>query len=191
MSSTDLFDNLDALRLTQDFEATAGVRKELVTVPVCKPHRQWFVRVHPDPAFRLETHVLELKEEGETYFVAPGMRAELPGEIVPKILLTAVTSASSGSNIFLWPIRMPDPLGKLDEWSRSALEAARLAERQWLRLASNRSLGAYESYIATGDLPDPQWPEGKSFQDLLKIAFRDRIIDSPDHLVVRRLRGQA
>lgn len=187
--SSDLFDNLDALRLTQDFNAIAGVRKELTTVPVGKPHRQWFVRVHPDPAYRLETYVLELKEDSETYFVAPHMRAELPGEVVPKILLTAITSTSSSSIVFLWPIRMPDALGKLDEWNRSALEAAKLAEKQWVRLASNRALGAYECHTATGDLPEPQWPEGKTFQDLLRIAFRERIIDSPSHPVVQRLRG--
>ena len=53
----------------------------------------------------------------------------------------------------------------------------------------NRSLGAYEVYDATGKLPDPEWPE-VSFQELLRIAFKDRFIESLDHSVIKRLQGQ-
>ncbi len=41
--------NLERLRLSQDFESKVGVRKRLITVPVRKPNRQAFIRVHPDP----------------------------------------------------------------------------------------------------------------------------------------------
>jgi hypothetical protein len=37
---------------------------------------------------------------------------------------------------------------------------------------------------------DPEWPE-LGFWDLIKIAFRDHLIDRIDHPVVKRLRGQA
>jgi hypothetical protein len=50
------------------------------------------------------------------------------------------------------------------------------------------SLGAYEYAAALNGLPDPEWPE-ITFPEVLRIAFRDRIIDSEDHVVVRRLRG--
>ena len=186
MAAPDPFD-LESLRLGQDFAASVGVRKALTTVPVRRPDRQWVVRVNPDPAFRLETAVLELKEDGETYLVAPALRIELPGEITPKVLHTAVTRQGT---VFLWPIRMPDEMGKLDEWSRSALEGSKLAQRQWIRIAANRTLGAYETYVATGDLPEPEWPD-KSLQELVRIAFRDKFIDSLDHPVVQRLRGTA
>jgi hypothetical protein len=39
-------------------------------------------------------------------------------------------------------------------------------------------------------MEEPVWPE-EPFNELLRIAFRDRIISSPDHPVVKRLRGQA
>ena len=51
-------------------------------------------------------------------------------------------------------------------------------------------LGAYEIFEAQSIMADPQWPE-LSFQELLRIAFRDRLIDRVDHPVVRRLRGLA
>ena len=36
-------------------------------------------------------------------------------------------------------------------------------------------LGAYDRIIAHGDLGEPKWPD-KTFAELLKIAFRDRVI---------------
>lgn len=183
--SGDTFD-LESLRLSQNFAATLGVKKALTTVPVRRPDRQWFLRTHPDPDFRIETAVLELKEESETYLVAPNMRNELAGEVVAKVLITAVTRQG---NVFLWPIRMPDEFGKLDEWNRSAFEAAKVAEKQWIRVVASRSLGAYETFVASGDLPEPEWPENKTLIDLVKIAFQGRYIDSFEHPVVKRLRG--
>jgi len=50
------------------------------------------------------------------------------------------------------------------------------------------SLGAYEIFEASGDLPEPVWPDF-SFQEILRIAFRERIVDRPDHPLVQRLRG--
>ena len=50
------------LRLSQNFAESAGVKKALLTVPVRKPGRQDFVRVHPDAAYRLETALLEHRD---------------------------------------------------------------------------------------------------------------------------------
>jgi hypothetical protein len=176
--------DLEKLRLTQDFASMVGVKKRLVTVPVRKPHRQSFVRVHPDPAYRLQTAVLEMKEDRETYLVSPSLWSELPGEITPKELFTAIDRQG---NVFLWPVRLPSIDGRIDEWSRSALEAAQIAMKNWVRVASNLGLGAYEVYESTADIPDPEWPE-YCFRDLLEIAFKDRYIQTPDNPILRRLR---
>lgn len=78
---SDPFADLSKLRLSQDFAATVGVKKLLTTVPVRKPNGQEFVRVHPGEEYRLQTAVLELKVERETYLVASELWAELPGEL--------------------------------------------------------------------------------------------------------------
>jgi hypothetical protein len=49
-------------------------------------------------------------------------------------------------------------------------------------------LGAYEMFVAGSTISDPIWPD-LSFPELLRIAFKDRYIDSLDHPVVKRLRG--
>ena len=56
----------ERLKLSQDFASSLGVKKELLTVPVKKPSKEWFVRVNPDPEMRLQTGVIELKEDRET-----------------------------------------------------------------------------------------------------------------------------
>jgi hypothetical protein len=50
------------------------------------------------------------------------------------------------------------------------------------------SLGSYEITVAESTLAEPAWP-GVSFQELIKIGFRDRVIDTVNHPVVKRLRG--
>jgi hypothetical protein len=163
-----------------------GVKKALITVPVRKPNRQDFIQVHPGEDWRLETAVLELKEDRETYLVEPSLWSELPGEIVPKVLLTAINRQGV---VFLWPIRLPGTDGRVDEWSRSAVESAQMATDRWVRVAANMSLGAYEVYEATGDIPEPAWPDAP-FAKLLEVAFKDRFIQSIEHPVIRKLRGE-
>jgi hypothetical protein len=55
-------------------------------------------------------------------------------------------------------------------------------------VAANMSLGAYDVFEAMGELPEPEWPD-ISFNELITIAFKGRIIDSPDHPVLKRLKG--
>jgi hypothetical protein len=90
--------------------------------------------------------------------------------------------------LHLWPVKLPGVDGKHNEWHRSAAEAAERAMERWVRIIANLSLGAYEMFEATGDLSEPEWPD-LPFADILKIAFRDRIVDTVDHPVVARLRG--
>ena len=183
----DPFSQLESLRLDQSFADQVGVKKLLTTVPVRKPNRHDFVRVHPDPAYRLTPAALiELKDDRETFLVPPAMAIELPGEFVVATLYTAITRP--GGVLHLWPIRLPGVDGKHNEWHRSAAEAAELAMDRWIRVKANMALRANEIEEAIGDLPDPTWPD-LPFSEILRIAFRNHIIDSFDHPVVQRLRG--
>jgi hypothetical protein len=176
----------DSLRLSQDFGSTAGVKKILNVVPVRKPGRQEFVRVHPSEDYRVMTAVIELAgERGETFLVAPHMRDNLAAEFVPVTLFTAVTRQGT---LFLWPCRLPAPDGRTNRWHESLLDAAERATTQWVRVVADMALGGYQLYQAAEELSDPAWPDYR-FAEILKIAFRDRLIDSGDHPVVRRLRG--
>jgi hypothetical protein len=177
-----------ALRLSQDFGAGLGVKKALLSVPVRKPANSWWVRVHPSEDYRLQTAVVELKEDRETYLVAPHLWLDLATEATfsPRALFTAINRQGV---LFLWPIRLPRPDGRADEWNRTALEAAERATKGWVRVAANMALGAYDVFEAGGQLAEPEWPT-VPLRELLRIGFRDRFIDTLDHPVLRRLRGE-
>ena len=179
----DPFD-LGSLALSQSFTETAGVRKLLTTVPVRRPNPQDFVRVHPSPDFRRDLLMLELRDDREQYVVRPELAVELSGETVMRTVFTAI---SRQGVTFLWPVTIA-PDGKTNDWWRSGREAAELATTRWVRMKANMSLGAYELFEAEGVMAEPEWPE-VTFQELIKVAFRDRLIDSVEHPVVKRLRG--
>jgi hypothetical protein len=168
----------------------ASIEKVLNTVPVRRPPREEFFRVHPDYEYTVDAPLLDRSqcEERSIYWVAPIMRDELPGELTWVRLITAITKRGM---VFLWPAKLPKDGGNSGRaWHQSALEAAEDAKRYWIRMWGNQFLGAYEYSKALGDLGDPQWPL-KTFDELVRIAFRDCIIATTEHPVVRDLRGLA
>jgi hypothetical protein len=185
-ATDDSFPDLSKLRLSQEFLETAGAKKILTTVPVRKPNKQDFVRVHPAPEFREPFAVIELKDDRERYLITPDIAAAFPTEFVTEMLYTAINRQRVVS---LWPVRLPASDGRVNEWHRSAQEAAERAMERWIRVTANMNLGAYEIIEAPGNFPDPEWPK-YTFHELLKIGFRDRIISSLDHPVLKRLRGE-
>jgi len=128
-----------------------------------------------------------LKDDREDYLVRPELLPDLAGEVAYMTIFTAINRQGV---VFLWPIRLPAPDDRKSDWLRSAREAAEMAMGQWIRLKANISLGAYEITVAESVVAEPMWPE-LSYNELLRIAYRDRMIDTLDHAVVRRLRGQA
>jgi hypothetical protein len=185
-TNADPFADLSKLRLSQSFVEQAGVKKLLTTVPVRKPHKQDFVRVHPAAEFRMPFAVIELKEERESYLVMPSVAVAVSTEVVMEMIYTTINRQRVVS---LWPVPLPASDGRVNEWHRSAQEAADRARVRWIRVAANMSLGAYEIFEAPGQIPEPEWPE-YTYQDLLRIGFRNRIVDSLDHPVLKRLRGE-
>jgi len=176
-----------ALRLGADYAEGLGVRKVITMVPNRKPNKSEWFQVRPGEEWRLQTAVLELEKgvERSTYLVAPSLWADLSGEIAPALLLTCVNRAN---DLFLWRIKLPGSDGRSNTWTDSALQIAKAAETTWCRMVSDMANGIYTHYEPTGELPDPRWPE-LSFNEILRLAFRGRMIDSLDHPIIRELRG--
>ena len=184
-NTTEDFD-LDALRLKQDFNETLGVQKMLTHVPVRKPNKTNFIRVRSDEDYRLDVGIVELKETQETFLVMPAMM-QVPGvyELVQPARI--VTYINRQGVVALWPLKLERD-GKLNPWHESALEAARLAEEQWISLRADMSLGAYQIFVATAELPEPEWPE-QTFSELIRLGFKGMIVDKPDHALIQQLTG--
>jgi hypothetical protein len=185
--SDSLFKDLEALKISPEALSGSGSAREVLTqVPVRKPNRHEFIRTHPDPGMSLATTVYTDKETRETFLVLPNMRNALLGEAKVVLIVTAITRQHV---VILWPLSLPDETGRSNPWWDSAREACELSKTNWVRLAADMQLGAYRIYKAEGELSEPKWPD-KTLQDYLEIGFRGRIIDSENHPVVKRLRGQ-
>ena len=100
-----------SLRLDQTFTDGTAVKRLLTTIPVRKPNRQDFVRVHPDADYRLSpAAIIELKDDREVYLVTPAIAPDLVGEIAAATITAAnfflayYASAEIGCHLALgWP----------------------------------------------------------------------------------------
>jgi hypothetical protein len=137
----------------------------------------------------LQAQTFRLKDDKDraVYYVTPNMQGHpLITARIRSVLLVA---------IFCWPLRQigiwPVPLdteGVGQPWWESARTAYENAMVRWTQMSAGN--GHYVVSVAEGDIPDPEWPE-RSFNELLKIGLKDRIINSDDHAVMKRLRGIA
>jgi hypothetical protein len=187
-SSDDLANwNLESLRVHEDFGVEIESEPVLTSIPVRKPGKQEWVRVHPGAEWRETVGILTWEEDKSSYLVIPALAEALMDEVYSTVLYTAINRAGKP---FLWPIRLtfPDRPGGGDSWYTAGHAAAKLAETTWVRVKPNMPGRCYDVYEARG-LAEPIWPARfTSFTELLPLAFKDRFIASLSHPIVRRLR---
>jgi hypothetical protein len=198
--NTDPFDPQN-LRLDQNFNEPIGVRKVITTVKCRKPHRQEFIRVHPHEDFRIDLPGIITKEgdrNGDFYPVVKTVALQLRGDQAVKAEVKGYTlfyTINRQGTPFLWPVAIEDEEvngRRRDEWAISAREAAERAMGDvWVRVVANMNAGLYEVMEATNAaIPDPIWPEDLALVDLVRLSFKDRLITSIDHPLLKHLRGE-
>jgi hypothetical protein len=195
-----LNDGPDPVRPTPypDIEAALGLGDDGIPVtPVLaiiecrKPKSTEFFRCHPSPDMARPAYVFTDKAEigAPTFFVMPEARPYIADHLRPVLLVVCVNRSGTP---FLWPINLPDPntnRGRQDKWGSSALQAMEIAKEKWTKLTAGP--GSYNIFKAESDeLPEPVWLEGKSFGEIVGIAFKEDLIDGPSHPIVQRLRGR-
>jgi len=170
----------------QDADLFGAAVPVLAEVQVSRPDKTSFVRVHPDPAYRMEAFILEVKRE--SYLIKPGLEEQLSNEpaMSRKLLVLAV---DQDGTVVLWPIRLPGDDGRIDSWNAAAAEAAKRAMTEWIRLKPNQRVGRYDVSSAIDQSPVPKFPD-LTLREINKIAFANKLIDSWDHPVLKRLRGE-
>jgi hypothetical protein len=181
----DPFD-IDKLVLTQSFAEAVGAEEVINKIAVRKPNKQEWFRVHPDPAFRKNLGVIEIKGDNETYFVALDLIAPLSQWCVPATVYTYIDSTVN-SLPRLWAIRLPKE-GEADmDWWSSGRSIAEYAMGTWTQMWADKAGGMYR-FRATQKLADkqPDW-RGLTSARLFEIAVKPRYISSLDHPVAKKL----
>jgi hypothetical protein len=179
-------DEVRASLMDQDFGKLSPVKKLIIKIPARKPNRHQWIRVHPK--WKLEVHMFEDKDstDKDIYLVGPKALEALAGEWTLKILYPYMDKRG---DVFFWPITLPDENGAWNDWSESAYEAAQLAKKGWVRVASNKNVGAYDVFTPKNqEFEDPHWPT-YDLRKLINIAFKDRYINDPEHEIIKKLHG--
>lgn len=179
--------SLSKLRVDQSHQ-TVGVRREYLSLPVKKPAKGQFVRVHPEESFAVDVLILEHPETRDQYVVNPDLETDLALGQIAVARKTLYFTVDTQGNAFLWPVRAVNADGSIDSWNESAHDAARRAREVWLRIHSNQADGQYNIVVAEAHAAKPIWPD-KTIDELVDLAFKRRYVGSADHPLIRRLSG--
>lgn len=184
----DPFDptELAKLRLSQDFGALAQVKQVLTVVSCRKPPKQDFIRVRPGEENQFPTAMFKDEISDEHYMVSPSVCNLLDAK--PMLLVVAISRQSPIP--FLWPLTIPGVDGRANPWHVSAMEIAKRAELVWCKVYADNVSGFNRHDEPTGNIGEPDWSNVPTMPEMLRLAFKGRFIDSAQHPVLKRLRGE-
>lgn len=182
--AVSVFDDLDALRIV-DPAALGGDIEHLAHIAVRKPKKDEYFRTHPDPAMSLTSLVWTDPDLGDVYFVAPEARQIMTesGRVVTLVLCQSRLRVN-----FIWPVNAGGSSGGGRGWVESSHHAVHMGKNLWIKIRGDRPAGMYQVLEAADQRGEPEWPN-LDFKELLKLGFKDRLIGSADHPVVRRIQG--
>ena len=191
MSDAQINSNLNPfdpkrLAVSQTGGENFGSKKLLTTLAVRKPNPKEWVYAHSLDDYFMAAAIIEDSDGGQPYIVLPEIAELYPAEIRKVGLRLAVNRQGVA---FLWKHPLQDPNERENFWNSSHRTAIQEAQSGWIRMVSNKNLGAYEIHVAPGITSEPAWPE-YPFEKLLEIAFASRLITDPQHILLRQLRGE-
>lgn len=174
---------ISEVKMRTAYAAIKSVQQEQVVMPVRKPTRQEWVRTNSELVIP-DIAILEIRDSSAIYIV-DGLVADSDIEEnrygFQRVALHVTVTLSGPA--FFWPARFGE-----DAWAESAREAIDMASMSWIRVTSHRGAGHYEVHTPEAELPKPVWPR-QDLQALFDLACKNRFIDSPDHEVLKKLRG--
>jgi hypothetical protein len=180
--------NPESFRLDQSELDQPVAKTALNSIAIRKPDRLEFFRIHPDPEYRMgPVPFISLKQSREYYLVEPPLHHKLrPLEYWIGYIFLAINREGRP---FFWIVPTQSPTGRVSDWYNSALDAVDLAKHSWVQLIADQSAGLYTVALAEEDLGEPEWPE-LNFQELIRIGFKRRTVNSLEHAVFKQLRGR-
>lgn len=178
--------DISAMRIPTNYGERFAVKKLLVTVPVKKPNKSTFVRVHDGDDWEFMGFIYEDKVAGETYLLSAEV-ADVVSESVRAVKLHV--GVERRGNPMLIPVPLPGEDGRRNPWHDSLMQAVERAKSKWIRIVANMAAGSYDLLGAQGSLSEPIWPT-QTMLELVEIGFRGKIISTLSHPVIKELLGQ-
>ena len=181
--------NLDRVKAKASQQSVIGVTTEYTVIPIRNPKPDEFFRVTPGEGYSMNVNILQMKTDNEWYLVDEDILPDIQLESQLKVMqLYVCVTQNSTPCVCLIPL--PDSDGRLNSWHGSGHKSMEEAKSFWVRRQADKSNGGYLiTKASNAQLPDPKWPT-ESLEDLIEKAFDRYYIDTIDHPVLRRLRGE-
>jgi hypothetical protein len=179
-----IFADLEAIKVAPGLEIAASEVLCAGQVPVRRPQNDEFVRVLDDPAYMLSTAIYTDKASRETYMVTPTMRPHIIAGLNVRLLCLAV---NQNGQLFIWSV--PTEELRQNAWNDTQRAGFHRAKTEWIKLVADQAMGHYRVYRAEGKLHEPVFPVEKPFNEILALAFNNRVIDNIDHPIIKAMRG--
>ena len=178
--------DLNRYRVPQSFSATGAVKQTLNSVPVRKPGKQAFIFLLPGEEWTTTVPALVTEEDRAYYLLTPEVAANEDPELIKIVRLSTYIERSGV--IALWPVNLSRD-GHSNPWTDSVLDIVTNMTGRWLNVRASQSHGAYLVSEPAMVFPEPAVP-AYSLARLASVAFKGKVIDTSDHIVLKRLRGE-
>ena len=166
-------------------DPTAQSKKLITTIPVGKPKKQNFFRVHP--SLEYPVYIRDWEDDGTSYLVHPRIAPKITNQVKLKIVYVSVYATGSP---FLLAVPQPDMEGKWNNWHQSLSEAVDVAKKKWIRLEPDKIAQGYNIIYAAGSFGEPEWPN-MTIDQYIETAFKSRQIIDENHPKIKELKGIA
>jgi hypothetical protein len=164
-------------------------RKKLgADLKIGKPRADDWAFVHSSKDFHFES-LWAYEKDDKLYLLHPSLYDELE-ENVQRVFRECdfyVAAILNGDPI-AWMVKHSDT-----EWFRSARRAVESAMTNWIQIQSNNRLKQYDVRHPEAQYPEPEWTGYTTAEDgrvVFTQLFRDKLIATPDHDVLQRIRGR-
>ena len=178
--------DLNLYRVPQNFSATGAVKQTLNNVPVRKPGKQSFIYLPPGEQWTTTVSALVTEEDRAYYLLTPEVAANEDPELI-KIVRLGTYIERSGV-VALWPVNLSRE-GRSNPWIDSVLDIVTNMTGRWLNVRASQAHGAYLVCEPAMVFPEPPMP-AYNLARLVTVAFKGKIIDSNNHIILKRLRGE-
>jgi len=121
----------------------------------------------------------------KTFYVRPNteVAAMLTERDRLKNAILVLGVARHGSH-FVWELKLPNGSNESgDKWAQSRIDIAKTAETKWIKPVAKMSAGGYDYDEPIAQYDDPDWSL-IAFDEMIKAACNDRVIESSDHEAV-------
>jgi hypothetical protein len=185
-ATVDPFDPMN-LGISTDYAASINAKASSKPFELRKPNDQEFFRTSPRKNHRLPVGSITDKQDMGKLYIVPSVLLEEVTAKFPKAVrgVELVLAQTLAGAWLVWPVPLAEDRG--GKWNSTQRAGSEQGKTRWTNMTSGR--GQYD-VITVNNPQEVDWDSVPSFRDVLQQACSERLIDSLEHALLRKLRGE-